>query len=99
MGAMDVAPAMAAVPAPSPEEEERMSKIKAGFKVNWMNMVDCGSNQVMWESPQWDAFGMDMTANIPKEILQCRIVAREINFSSAEMMHEFKLIQKVYFRD
>ena len=38
-------------------------------------------------------------ARVPKRILQCRAVSREINFSSAEEMKEFRLVQRVYFKN
>ena len=34
-------------------------------------------------------------ARIPKEILACRAVSREINFSSRELMNHFRLVQRV----
>merc|ERR1719181_710081 len=40
-----------------------------------------------------------MDVRIPKTILQCKVVAREINFSSLEQMTAFRLVQKVFFRD
>ena len=37
-------------------------------------------------------------ARVPKRILKCRAVSREINFSSKEEMNEFRLEQRVYFK-
>lgn len=37
-------------------------------------------------------------ARVPKKILRCRAVSREINFSSAEPMERFRLEQKVLFK-
>lgn len=37
-------------------------------------------------------------ARVPKKILKCRAVSREINFSSAEPMERFRLEQKVLFK-
>ena len=34
-------------------------------------------------------------AHIPKEILECRAVSREINFTSREQMTAFRLVQRV----
>ncbi len=39
------------------------------------------------------------TARVPKKILKSRAVSRELNFSSAEKLDKFRLIQKVYFKD
>lgn len=35
---------------------------------------------------------------MPKKILKCKAVSRELNFSSAEQMEKFRLEQKVYFK-
>ena len=37
-------------------------------------------------------------ARVPKKILKCRSVAREINFSSKETMERFRLEQRVLFK-
>lgn len=37
-------------------------------------------------------------ARVPKKILQCRAVSREINFSSVQPMDKFRLEQKVLFK-
>lgn len=37
-------------------------------------------------------------ARVPKKILKCKSVSREINFSSKEAMEKFRLEQKVYFK-
>ncbi|CAG7834331.1 unnamed protein product [Allacma fusca] len=37
-------------------------------------------------------------ARVPKNVLQCRAVSREINFSSVEPMEKFRIEQKVLFK-
>jgi len=37
-------------------------------------------------------------ARVPKSVLQCRAVSREINFSSVEPMEKFRIEQKVLFK-
>jgi retinal rod rhodopsin-sensitive cGMP 3',5'-cyclic phosphodiesterase subunit delta len=37
-------------------------------------------------------------ARVPKKILKCRAVSREINFSSKEQMEKFRLQQRVVFK-
>lgn len=37
-------------------------------------------------------------AKVPKKILKCRAVSREINFSSIEPMEKLRLQQKVLFK-
>lgn len=39
-----------------------------------------------------------VVARVPKKILKCKAVSREINFSSKESMDKFRLEQKVYFK-
>lgn len=39
-----------------------------------------------------------LPARVPKKILKCKAVSRELNFSSAEQMEKFRLEQKVYFK-
>mmetsp|Transcript_27022 Transcript_27022/g.56118 ORF Transcript_27022/g.56118 Transcript_27022/m.56118 type:complete len:157 (-) Transcript_27022:308-778(-) len=77
------------------------AQIIKGFVLNFMNMRDAASGKVMWESPSdWTDkfFKQELEAHVPKEILQCKEVSREVNFTSAEKMDEFKLLQKVFFQ-
>ena len=37
-------------------------------------------------------------ARVPKKILKCRHVSREINFSSKEQLSDLRLEQKVHFK-
>jgi hypothetical protein len=37
-------------------------------------------------------------ARVPKRVLKCRAVSREINFSSVEPMEKFRLEQKILFK-
>lgn len=39
-----------------------------------------------------------MSAHVPKSVLQCKAVSREINFTSQEAMHKFRLEQRVLFK-
>lgn len=74
-------------------------KIYDGFKINWMNMRDGDSGVLMWQSEDWSENPLDeeFEAHIPKEILQCKTVSREVNFSSVERMDNFRLVQRVYY--
>ncbi len=42
--------------------------------------------------------GVEHEARVPKRILKCRAVSREINFSSQEEMQQFRLEQRVFFK-
>ena len=66
-----------------------------------MNMRDAETGKIMWESPgDWKErfFTEELEAHVPREILECKEVSREVNFTSAEKIEEFKLLQKVYFQ-
>jgi retinal rod rhodopsin-sensitive cGMP 3',5'-cyclic phosphodiesterase subunit delta len=65
-----------------------------------MNMRDANSGELMWESGLWTGKKMwdsEIKARIPREILRCRAVSREINFSSKEKMEGFRLEQRIFF--
>lgn len=66
-----------------------------------MSMRDADTGRLVWRSSDWDAkemFERELREEIPKEILQCRVVSREIVFVSEEEMHNFRLEQRVYFK-
>jgi len=44
--------------------------------------------------PGW----MSLLARVPKKILKCKAVSREINFTSKELMEKFRLEQRVLFK-
>ncbi|CAF1253489.1 unnamed protein product, partial [Didymodactylos carnosus] len=65
-----------------------------------MILRDADSGQVQWQSA--DDLSVPDTeheARVPRRILKCRAVSREINFSSQEEMKHFRLEQKVYFKN
>ena len=80
--------------------DPRAKAVVDGFKINWMNMRDGETGELMWESGNWGAsmWEKEIKARIPAEILQCNAVSREINFSSTELMEKFKLEQKIFFQ-
>jgi hypothetical protein len=53
-----------------------------GFAVNWISLRDFGSKRVLWRSEGTWELADTMIAEVPAEILTCRSVAREINFST-----------------
>jgi len=69
------------------------------FLINWMIMRDADTGVVVWESNGWDISAPEVVANVPKSILDCKRVSREINFSSKRMMSQFRLVQTVLFQD
>jgi len=64
-----------------------------------MNLRDADSGKVLWQSSDdLSAPDKEHEARVPKKILKCRSVAREINFSSKETMERFRLEQRVLFK-
>jgi len=64
-------------------------------------MRDALNGRLIWRSTDWDVEDMfinEIREDIPKDILKCRIVSREIIFSSTEEMKKFRLEQRVYFK-
>jgi retinal rod rhodopsin-sensitive cGMP 3',5'-cyclic phosphodiesterase subunit delta len=75
---------------------EKFKSIKEGFTINTMKMKDGSNGKVLWECKGWDLNVEKKTENLPKEILSCAEVIREINFSSAEKIENLELIQNFY---
>ena len=71
-------------------------KIMEGFSINWMSMKDAETGKVFWTCGSWDKNVLEKTESLPKELLKCRAVAREINFSSKEEIRDFQLVQKIW---
>jgi len=72
-----------------------------GFRVNWMNLRDADTGSILWQGNQdlsLGGEGVEHEARVPKKVLKCRAVSREINFSSIEPIGRFRLEQKVLFR-
>jgi retinal rod rhodopsin-sensitive cGMP 3',5'-cyclic phosphodiesterase subunit delta len=64
-----------------------------------MNMRDGETGDLQWESGDMsqNIFNEQIDAHIPRSILSCRMVAREINFTSSIQMKDFRLEQRVLF--
>ncbi|EJW75271.1 hypothetical protein WUBG_13821 [Wuchereria bancrofti] len=64
-----------------------------------MSLRDAESGKVLWQSYEDLALpGKEHQARVPKSILKCRAVSREINFTSAEKINKFRLEQRVYLK-
>ena len=73
--------------------------ILKGFRVNWMNLRDADTGNILWQGNQdLSASEVEHEARVPKKVLKCRAVSREINFSSIEPIEKFRLEQKVLYR-
>ena len=75
------------------EDDETFEKIKKGFRVNHMQMKN---GEVMWEVKSWDLTKEQHTENITKELLKCKRIIRNVNFSSDEKIDELELVQNFY---
>ena len=78
------------------DEDDNFLKIKEGFKVNHMQMRDGENGKVMWEVKSWDLTKPNHTENITKELLKCKRIIRNVNFSSDEKIDELELVQNFY---
>ena len=78
------------------EEDESFKKIKEGFTVNYMQMRDGSKGRIMWEVKSWDLKKSNHTENITKDLLKCKIITRNINFSSKEAIEDLELVQNFY---
>uniref|UniRef100_A0A7S0SJZ0 GMP phosphodiesterase delta subunit domain-containing protein n=1 Tax=Mantoniella antarctica TaxID=81844 RepID=A0A7S0SJZ0_9CHLO len=79
----------------------KLQKILQGFSINAMNMRDAENGTIMWEKNSWPVNWREeeVEAHIPKGILQCKSVSREMNFSSLEAIQDFRLEQRIYLGD
>ncbi len=69
----------------------RSEDILNGFRVNWMNLRDADSGAILWQgNDDLSVPDVEHEARVPKKILKCRAVSREINFSSVEPMQRFR---------
>uniref|UniRef100_A0A1B6KXW7 Probable cGMP 3',5'-cyclic phosphodiesterase subunit delta n=1 Tax=Graphocephala atropunctata TaxID=36148 RepID=A0A1B6KXW7_9HEMI len=77
----------------------KTTDIVNGFQVNWMNLRDADTGKILWQGNE-DLSSPDVEhmARVPKKILKCRAVSREINFSSVEALERFRLEQKILFK-
>lgn len=64
---------------------------------NWMNMSSGGKEIWKENFSHLDVFDNERVIDIhvPKEILSCKQVAREINFSSQNMIKQLRLVQHI----
>uniref|UniRef100_A0A3B3SPD5 Retinal rod rhodopsin-sensitive cGMP 3',5'-cyclic phosphodiesterase subunit delta n=1 Tax=Paramormyrops kingsleyae TaxID=1676925 RepID=A0A3B3SPD5_9TELE len=66
---------------------------------NWMNLRDAETGKVLWQGTEDLSLpGVEHEARVPKKILKCKAVSRELNFSSSEKLEKFRLEQKVLFK-
>ena len=71
--------------------------------INFMNMKDTRSQRLLWEfnssKGSSNIFDDEIKEDIPKEILNCKSVSREINFSCNQEIKDFHIVQNVILYD
>ncbi|XP_077294788.1 prenyl-binding protein isoform X1 [Arctopsyche grandis] len=78
---------------------DKAETILKGFQVNWMNLRDADTGKILWQNNEdMSSPEIEHEARVPKKILKCRIISREMNFTSVEPMEQFRLEQKVLFK-
>jgi|EP00979_Chaetoceros_neogracilis_P011859 retinal rod rhodopsin-sensitive cGMP 3',5'-cyclic phosphodiesterase subunit delta len=76
--------------------------LEGSFQIKSIQMSDVESKEVLWKSQfpgsnDWEKDQIEI--RLPREILSCSAVAREIEFSSQDEIQELRLIQKVLLHD
>ena len=79
--------------------EEAIERIKSGFNINWMKMKDGKSDKIFWKCNGYDLTSEGKSENLPKELLDCTKIVREINFSSIELIENLELVQNFYLHN
>ncbi|KAL3120806.1 hypothetical protein niasHT_008098 [Heterodera trifolii] len=80
-------------------QQQQREGSKNSFKLNWMNLRDAGTGNILWQSTDDLADpNLEHEARIPKSILKCKEVSRELNFTSEQKMDKFRLEQRVFLR-
>jgi retinal rod rhodopsin-sensitive cGMP 3',5'-cyclic phosphodiesterase subunit delta len=78
--------------------DPRAQAILEGFRIDWMNMSDAATGQVLWQDDDWGDLLTEREIHIPARILRCAAVSREFQFSSVEMLQGLRLEQRIFFR-
>ena len=63
--------------------------------MNHMQMKNGDTGEVMWQVNSWDLNKEFHTENITKNLLECKRVIRNVNFSSEEKIEDLELIQNL----
>ena len=77
----------------------KLNLIKNGFKINYMKMKNGENGETLWECSEYSLEIDNRSESLPKEILDCSLITREINFSSIYTIDNLELIQNFYLND
>ena len=78
---------------------QKIISIKNGFKINHMKMKNGENGETLWECSEYNLENDNRSENLPKEILDCSVITREINFSSEHSIENLELIQNFYLSE
>jgi len=81
--------------------QDPLARKKAlGFRIISMCMRDTIGGEILWQQNRFDVhdmFAKEMEERIPKSILSCKAVSREIQFSSTEELKNLRIEQRVLY--
>lgn len=67
---------------------------------NWICLRDADGGTIFWQGSEDVSYPeVEHEAHVPKNILKCRAVSREFNFSSKEQIEKFRLEQVRHFKE
>ena len=81
---------------PEISEDESFEKIKNGFKINLIQIKDGDTGKMMQDCKDLDLSSPHQTIKISKELLKCKVIKRNVNFSSVEKIEDLELVQNFY---
>lgn len=73
-----------------------VDQVKSGFKINFLKMKDGENGKCLWEKNDFNLEEVEKNEELPKELLKCKVIVREINFTSKEKIEDLELIQNFY---
>jgi retinal rod rhodopsin-sensitive cGMP 3',5'-cyclic phosphodiesterase subunit delta len=79
--------------------QQKIQLIKSGFKINHMKMKNGENGETLWSCEEYNLEDENTSQNLPKEILECSVITREINFSSLQAIDNLELIQNFYLNE
>lgn len=78
-----------------PSKEEILS----GFQINWITLRDVDTGEILWFSNEdYSSSESIFEVRLPKKILNCSGVLREMHFSSVESWEKLKISQIITYK-
>lgn len=80
-------------------KQVRVETILKGFQMNWMKLRDGDTGKILWQiNADMSSPDVIHEVRVPERILECRVISRELNFSSLQSMDRFRIEQQVLFK-